>query len=300
MDGERFDALTRVLGTGGRSRRGAFRLLTGGLVAGGLSGLGPQEAAAACVAAGKKCRPGQRCCSGARCTGSRCACKPGRKRCGKVCRQCCTGADCPSGACRKGRCLPASCADGRRNGDETDVDCGGSCPPCADGKVCAGNGDCAGGHCCGGTCRACCGDGDCPRAETCGGGGTPDLCGCALRGCAHGDICVAPARTCQACSAQTADPACHVYDPANNSPAICGTNGGVAGHYCVCLTTPTGAACVATGGATCYSTQSTCMTDADCDQFHPGGDAVCVTGCAGAVGLNCGGNGSTCLLPCQA
>ena len=31
----------------------------------------------------------------------------------------------------------ASCTDGKQNGGETDVDCGGECPPCALGARCA-------------------------------------------------------------------------------------------------------------------------------------------------------------------
>ncbi len=50
--------------------------------------------------------------------------------------------------------VPA-CMDGRKDGAETDVDCGGgSCSPCAVGKVCQGNGDCMSGTCIGDTCRA--------------------------------------------------------------------------------------------------------------------------------------------------
>lgn len=35
-----------------------------------------------------------------------------------------------------------SCHDGTKNGDETDTDCGGSCPRCAQDKACTKNGDC--------------------------------------------------------------------------------------------------------------------------------------------------------------
>src|SRR2546429_131245 len=48
--------------------------------------------------------------------------------------------------------LSSSCADGVQGGSETDVDCGGSCPPCAVGRACVGNGDCASAHCFGGFC----------------------------------------------------------------------------------------------------------------------------------------------------
>ena len=37
---------------------------------------------------------------------------------------------------------PASCMDGVKDDGETDVDCGGSCPSCADGKSCAKDADC--------------------------------------------------------------------------------------------------------------------------------------------------------------
>ncbi|MCK4491510.1 MAG: hypothetical protein KAU03_02725, partial [Candidatus Altiarchaeales archaeon] len=53
-----------------------------------------------------------------------------------------------------------SCSDGVRNQDETDVDCGGSCPPCGDGGNCSVDGDCVGGWCYNGTCRtSTCSDG---------------------------------------------------------------------------------------------------------------------------------------------
>src|SRR5207253_1866743 len=48
----------------------------------------------------------------------------------------------------------AHCTDGKLDGDETDVDCGGSCKKCGDGKACISPGDCASGVCTGGTCKA--------------------------------------------------------------------------------------------------------------------------------------------------
>jgi hypothetical protein len=46
----------------------------------------------------------------------------------------------------------ASCTDGVRDGQETGVDCGGGCPPCADGQPCGGASDCVSGLCSAGTC----------------------------------------------------------------------------------------------------------------------------------------------------
>jgi hypothetical protein len=54
--------------------------------------------------------------------------------------------------CKAGVCGPAACINGVKDGTETDVDCGGPCPPCANGKTCAGNGDCLNGNCTGGVC----------------------------------------------------------------------------------------------------------------------------------------------------
>jgi hypothetical protein len=49
--------------------------------------------------------------------------------------------------CIKNVCSVPSCKDGSIDGDETDVDCGGSCGPCGDAKVCKVNGDCTSKHC---------------------------------------------------------------------------------------------------------------------------------------------------------
>lgn len=40
-----------------------------------------------------------------------------------------------------------NCADGIKNGTETDVDCGGPCAPCTTGKLCGVGTDCASGIC---------------------------------------------------------------------------------------------------------------------------------------------------------
>jgi hypothetical protein len=59
-------------------------------------------------------------------------------------------ADCTTSACdaRSSSCVASHCLDHRRDGDETDVDCGGSCSPCALYAACAHDGDCAPGTVC--------------------------------------------------------------------------------------------------------------------------------------------------------
>lgn len=74
-------------------------------------------------------------------------------RCGKACD--------PDETCHHGRCVSsnnnskATCTDGKKNGKETDIDCGGStCPPCADEKTCKISTDCSSGVCAVGFCQA--------------------------------------------------------------------------------------------------------------------------------------------------
>lgn len=51
--------------------------------------------------------------------------------------------------------LVSACTDAKKNGDETDVDCGGAgdCPRCVGGRKCVINGDCLQGSCHAGLCR---------------------------------------------------------------------------------------------------------------------------------------------------
>lgn len=48
-----------------------------------------------------------------------------------------------------------TCRDGVKNGTETDVDCGGTCPRCATGRTCSVANDCQSGTCTGGACVTC-------------------------------------------------------------------------------------------------------------------------------------------------
>ncbi len=76
--------------------------------------------------------------------------------CGGVCAPCGIGracfvpGDCASGACVNNICaqvVTASCTDLIQNGNETDVDCGGSCAPCGVGRQCVVPADCTTGQC---------------------------------------------------------------------------------------------------------------------------------------------------------
>lgn len=77
--------------------------------------------------------------------------------CGGTCpkckddKACLVDGDCASGFCNDELAMPAcqkpNCTDAARNGNETDVDCGGACPQCQDGDGCAVDGDCVSGFC---------------------------------------------------------------------------------------------------------------------------------------------------------
>ncbi len=62
------------------------------------------------------------------------------------------GNACGSGWCDNGACRASNCANGVRDGNETDVDCGGSCGACAPCLACARNADCSTGMCVNGQC----------------------------------------------------------------------------------------------------------------------------------------------------
>lgn len=259
MDGDRFDAWTKTVSAIG-TRRAALRAGAGAALAAALVGVGASEVEA-CKAPGKKCRrhSGKHCCAGTVCHKRHCQCPAGATLCGAICcPHCCDGVACCTGCCD-----------------------GAACQPGTDDAAC-GTG--------GGSCQAC------PTGETCQSGS----CACTKLSCPNHQVCPPPPAdpTCQPCSTTTADPNCNVFDPTHTSPAICGQDSSAPGAVCVCLTTPTGAACVGLNGATCFANQSTCTTDGDCNAHFPSGNGVCVTGCSQAVGLECGGNGNACAPRC--
>ena len=134
MDANHFDTLTRSL-TDAHSRRGAVAALLGGTL--GVLGLTDTTAKKGKGKGRKKKRKDK-----------------GNGDTGQT-----PGATPP----------PApTCGDGIKNGSETDVDCGGSCQPCANGQGCARRADCAGDLVCsGGTCQACTANAQCGQGCFC-------------------------------------------------------------------------------------------------------------------------------------
>ncbi len=159
-------------------------------------------------------------------------------------RKCKAPGDCASGVCLdKGSglvCQAPSPTDGAKNGDETDVDCGGAkAPKCADGKGCKLRGDCASDVCDQGVCKAPAIDGVQNGTETdidCGGPTAP-RCADGLKCQGDGD-CTSDVCTGLICQAP--------------SPTDGKKNG-----------TETDVDCGGAGNPTC-ATGKTCLVHADC------------------------------------
>jgi hypothetical protein len=126
-------------------------------------------------------------CCGAACTESCRACSADKKG-GGVNGQCgpiAAGTD-PDNECDGGECngaaactlvSGATCIDGVKNGNETDVDCGGgTCVTCGIGKTCNVAADCATNQCLGGTCVAA--ESGCSDGQREGYIGSPNIAAC--------------------------------------------------------------------------------------------------------------------------
>jgi hypothetical protein len=197
-----------------------------------------------------------------------------------------------SGVCLNGACAQPSCSDQIQNGDEGDVDCGGTCTPCLPGQKCKLATDCAGGACTNGSCSLTCldGKGNCD-------GDPANGCETNLKtDAAHCSACDAPCNlphataTCNggtcAVSACTAPYADCDGDPSNGcetNTSTDPTNCNGCGLTCVAVNgTP---ACVA---AAC---QITCATGfADCDNDRSNGCEKKIDSDA----TNCGACGKVC------
>jgi hypothetical protein len=112
MESSRFDDVVRSWGCG--TRRSMLRLVAG-TAAGALvlGQLGIDDAAAKCVAPGKKCKSKngkkKKCCGGAKCQGKRCKCPGEAIACGKNC--CKPGQICQGDTCVNGSLEPGDLCD---------------------------------------------------------------------------------------------------------------------------------------------------------------------------------------------
>jgi hypothetical protein len=204
--------------------------------------------------------------------------------------RCKEDADCDTLVCRDGCCSEGTCSDGVANGDEADVDCGGSCAArCGVGRRCRSAGDCGAGVACPASVARCtpeaCDNGVLDGAEMlidCGGGecsGCPDGTSCTSGAdCASGN-----------CSAtgQCAPASC--ADGVRNQDELGVDCGGRCSLPC-----PAGSACTLDTGCTsgvCGAGNCELTTDARCCQAASCNDGV-LNG--GEADLDCGSSEPLC------
>lgn len=191
-----------------------------------------------------------------------------------------------------GGMAPLHCENDELDGDETDVDCGGSCSPCGETSPCVEAGDCESGFCAEGTCAACVTTEDCAGAPgtycetgacvpkkdnglTCSAHEQCENGNCAPDGVCCNNRCD---RSCEGCTEALTgmpDGECHAY-AAGEDPE---------------------AECAATDPSTCGAKGMGCNGDADepaCvlhDDGTPCSDAACFNGVQ-STSWTCDGLGS--------
>ena len=90
------------------------------------------------------------------------------------------GKTCPGGTCTNGACT-GQCSNGRKDPGEGDIDCGGTCTPCDDGKSCTDGTQCSLGlctACANNFCDTCSPTAPCATGGACGSAPLviPDVC----------------------------------------------------------------------------------------------------------------------------
>ncbi|MBN2160945.1 MAG: cadherin-like beta sandwich domain-containing protein [Spirochaetes bacterium] len=155
-----------------------------------------------------------------------------------------------------------ACDNACRDGDETDVNCGGSCPKCGNGMSCGAAEDCASGVCAGGICAPPeCDDDIQNGAESdvdCGGGTCPD-CAATLH-CGTASDCISNVCTGGICQFPTCT------DTKANSEGAHTETGPDCGGSCVAegKACPIGTACLV--GSDCI--HGVCLPNGTCGPFE--------------------------------
>lgn len=216
--------------------------------------------------------------------------------------RCQTNAECGSGEqCLELHCRPASCADGRLDGLETDLDCGGAhCAPCGGGALCLNAGDCAARSCLDHRCvEPTCTDGIANGLESdvdCGGacpkcalGGACELTSdCQLGACVDGRCAVGQG----SCAGASCGGIC--VDP-NVDPMNCGRCGNVCPAPMACVAGQCAQLCIGGSlecGGACVDPSSNPQHCGGCNRPCGAGticvNAACVPTCAPNQ-VRCGG-----------
>ncbi len=200
-----------------------------------------------------------------------------------ACLECNQESDCKEPSkphCSANKCVPATCNDGTKNGDETDKDCGGSCNGCGTGFTCAVAGDCISKNCKNLACAVpACDDGIQNGAETevdCGGGckGCGPTQKCAVDADCAGKACDQGTKTCT--------PNC-LDAVKNGSETDVDCGGGSCGKCAEAKLCTVGGDCSSNG--CCAGTCSAC-----CNNVKDGSETD--LDCGGSCDAKCADNGS--------
>jgi hypothetical protein len=189
---------------------------------------------------------------------------------------CAVASDCQSLVCQltliglTRTCRVAGCGDNVKNGTETDLDCGGpQCTPCANGKKCMGDTDCASKQCTNGTCT--CKKLTCADIAGACGAGVSDGCGGTLTCPACSTLCSDSKKDGNETAVDCGGPDCKPCT--DNSPCL-------AARDCqsgVCRAASTGAALTCRPAACTDKVKNGTETDIDC------GGAACPKCAPGSI-----------------
>jgi len=185
------------------------------------------------------------------------------------CVECVDGSQCADGmSCQLNQCVPATCTNAVKDGDETDIDCGGAS-------------DCQSGLCTGGTCSACTVSSQCPSGQYCDNGvcestkpnGAPCLTDpeCASGHCPDDDlVCCAAACNglCEACvqsKSGSANGSCGEVtggtDPDQECPASTCDGAGKCAPICGQSPDPPGSGACPNACSFCMNNNKTCVIE---------------------------------------
>jgi hypothetical protein len=189
------------------------------------------------------------------------------------CDGCTLSIDCTTGtkpSCDMATHTCISCSDGKQNGNETGVDCGGVCLKCPM-AVCASDGECASGFCADGLCcDAACND----VCKACNLAGSVGTCTPLPVGLADNDTCPGPLTTCDG-----------VGGPGSCKKAI--------GQACLMAAECADGVCVA--GFCRIATGGACTDEAACGSF------LCKAGVCADCALDADCSSMSCVAPvCKA
>lgn len=204
-------------------------------------------------------------------------------------------------------CVPGDCNDSKKNGEETDIDCGGSmCGKCGDGEDCGGATDCQSGVCApSNKCSApACNDnvengnesdndcgGDCPGCDNgkkCDG----DDSNCKSDYCGPGDVCTMKTPTGGACMSGDTCESDHCFQGVCCATTCFGEcrSCNLMGSVGTCTNAPanTDPKDSCDGNETCNGQGAcaepngdTCAADGDCVSGHCEDGVCCNTACGG-------------------